>query len=295
MQLASVCQTGIADNTCPAGSAHDALQRFIVRLLSYQPLAHAQRHISEALSTVPDWQLAYRSRQTYTFDTDFVVLEAPPHSEAALRAALVKERRVRDIHEDKVVRRPLVHRSGSDYDDGSGSSGTFDADDDGTVRKRSGRLSTAWSWDSASEHQHPAPQLRQSEVLRQRFEAHQQHMMHSAQRTQSCNASSAQDRVQQHCSQGSRDQAPFPAEHHKLWGNMLHADDNEDAGEQLAHQRRLLMGNQVSTALNAAALWDQGFKGQGIRVGAHQRCCRGQYTHQHLRLRLSVVLAATCP
>lgn len=260
MQVEPACCTSGTAETCSAAEGeHPSPQRFIIRLVDYQPLADAQQYVSSALTGVPQWSMAHRAEHAYTFDTDFVVLEAPPSAEARLREALAQQRRVRDVHHDRVVRRPLLH----DEEEVPGPKGSLVSDEDGSVSKRRGRLSTAWSWGDGSQHSHASAQPHQADVVQQRFEAHQRHI-------RSCNATLQQHSAAAHAeTDAAADQAPFPAEHHRLWGDMLHDCDSDAGAGQLTHQRKLLMGNQVSAALGAGALWDQGFKGQGIHVGAH--------------------------
>ena len=256
----------LPDVPLPVCAAQDERARYIVRLRAYQPLTVAHAAISKLLASLASWSFAHRSLLASTFDTDFCVIEAQPSALAALSHALLASALVLDIHQDKVIRRPL--ESGSDAAPGGAlgakraerRGSNFEHDDDGSVSKRSGRLQTAWSWsegesdaaEDAGAHAHAAH-------LRQRFAAHTHAQQHEGDGS-----------VRAH-SQNRSDAAPYPAEHLDRWGALLH-DDDAGVGAANAHGRRLLAGGtQVTTALGAGAVWRQGYKGTSIRVGANAK------------------------
>jgi hypothetical protein len=272
-----------------AAAASDDAQRLIVRLHSYQPLAAAHALVSQLLQQLPAWSFAARSPLVSTFDTDFCVVQAPAGALEAVSAVLSSSERIRDVHEDRMLRKPLAqskdrgaaqsarNQHSADQAPGGagapqwGSGSSFVHREDGTIEKRPGRLSTPWSWeDSELDEAGEAGKQAHAENVRARFHAHTQSLVSTP-----TNASAALEAF-------GHDKGAFPARHLQLWGDAIHGGSSEDEGDATGGVfsggarglgRRLLGGGtQVTSALHAAPLWNEGFRGEKIRVGARPSC-----------------------
>lgn len=269
------------------------ISRSIARLHSYTSLAAAERMVASVLSGLPAWHFPARSPLVVAHDTDFVVVAAPVSELLAVTTALEASPYIRDVHVDRVVHRQLSSVSDTD----SEASGAFRASQTASsdvrtpqgvmvaptrhglvaglgnnsseaVTKQPGRLRTAWSIDPEKDEDADADEAgalnAQAAILQSRFRAHGRSQAYSA---------SESDGREVHGSLGKgHDKGKFPAGHVAEWGPLLHGPEDVAVEGDAAARGRRLQGQggatQVTSALSAPAVWNKGFSGRGIRVGA---------------------------
>jgi hypothetical protein len=218
--------------------------------------------VSKLLQSHASWSVVSRNPLAAHYDTDFVVIKSATFAVAALSRALLASPHIRDIHPDKVIRRPLAIPSDTDppneQDEAMHHASRFGYEADGTITKLPGRLHTAWSHETALTD---TDGLREhASTLRSRFQAHTQSLGHIH---TTCHTPK---NVSAHSVSAGRDLGAYPARHLELWGELVR--EEAEAGEVSRHGRRLAGSQQVTTTLKAPFIWQQGFKGTGIRVGA---------------------------
>ena len=271
----------------------DSASRYIVRLASYQPLSQAQDLVAQLLAPLSPWQLAARSPLAHTFDTDFCVIQALPSAIDTLTSALLASSQVRDVHEDRVIRQPLMHHDSRSApaqhsDDpvnsasmqgqshggahgaarSHGSSFAAGEGEDG-ISKKGGRLQTKWSWPEGSLDALDATAQREhAETVRARFAAHTAALQHSHSGAlhsvnaygPSHNAHAASKRQRRH---SKTDRGLFPAGHEVRWGAAITAGSKvSSSGGEIDH---------ASTGHEAGDLaGDAGGHKRRLRMGAPQ-------------------------
>ena len=142
----------------------------------------------------------------------------------------------------------------------------------GSIAKKPGRLSTKWSTDSEQSLSDIVADLKHdAKVIQSRRTAHD--------RSQGSDDTPMCKRTQLCDDSDSHSSAPGAPRHLLPWGQLDSIDiDDEDSWQEEGQRRQLLAGTQqVATALGASKLWNQGFRGGGIRVGTLSETLSGLY------------------
>lgn len=199
------------------------------------------------------------------FPTDFALIASSEEQLSSLTASLLSSPSIRDIHPDRTIRGLL------ESDAQTESSGTqnvsLNAGASGAIEKKPGRLSTKWSIGSEQSVSDIVADLKHdAKVIQARRAAHDRSQGNDDD-TPICKRSQCDDDVQGQSSAQGTDRHLLP------WGKLDSIDlDDEESWQEEGQRRQLLAStNQVATALGAPKLWNSGFRGGGIRVGAHYR------------------------
>lgn len=238
----------------------DDWHRHIIRFSSYKPIEQLHGAVREQLSHLRDWAILPRSNAAMQFPTDFALIASPDEQLASLTTSLLSSPSIKDIHPDRTIR-GLLKSEQPDIEVSRTQNASLNAGESDAVEKRPGRLSTRWSIETEQRLSDIVAELKHdAKVIQSRRGAHDR-SQGKGEEPQMCKRASACDDADS--TVGGTDRHLLP------WGHLDSIDlDDEESWQEEGQRRQLLAGtNQVTTALGASKLWNEGFKGDGIRVG----------------------------
>jgi hypothetical protein len=239
-------------------------QRHIVRFSSYQPVEEHHEAVRKRLAHLDGWAVLPRSNAAMDFPTDFALVASSDEQFPSITASLLSSASVRDIHPDRTLR-GLLKTEGQSSTQTNTHNVSLSAGASGDVEKKPGRISTRWSIDAEQTlHDIVAELKHDAKVIQARRAAHDRSQGKAEDNTPTCKAHALCD-----SNATSQDIVQGPDRHLLPWGQLDSIDLEDEVSWQEEAQRRHLLSrtNQVATALGASKLWNEGFRGDGIRVG----------------------------